>query len=175
MSTIKFTTPSECDVFAVHVGQGSAGDNIMSNVYGDPYPEDSTLIRRINYSTSAHGRVQYKPPDPNSAYIEDQVGVNKAPWELGVQFAAPGDWILTLLDDDSAYVCLTRKKGHRLDYIEYFGNAVHALTAETWAVPLGGPATINGIVIPEYGIAHKNTGEMKITDASLVVCLTERI
>lgn len=175
MSTIQFTAPSECDAFTVHVGQGSAGDNIESNVYGDPYPEDSKFVRRINYSKTVHGRIEYTPPPPYASFIGDPDSKGKTPWGFGNQVIPPGKWIITLLDDNAAYVCITRKEGHKLDYVDYFYTGTHVFITETWAVPLGGPATINGIVIPEFGIAHKMTGIMEIADADTVVCLAERI
>ncbi len=169
----EFSVAAECEVFKVHVGRGDAGDVLEVRVHGEDQGDGTVL--RDNYSTMAHGSARYTPPFQPS-FVLDAPGAF-GPWGA-INVAESGNWHCEMLEAGSVYVCLTSQPGHKLDYLQ-IRSAVEVQTyvtpPETWAVPIGGPATINGITIPEFAIAHKADGDMLISNiAELVVCLTER-
>ncbi len=174
MADWAFVTQSECALFRVHVGRGDVGDVLVASIPGDPIPDTRpALIKRKNYSVCVRGTIRYTPVNLPSdlAFVNGPLG-SESPF--GGQNMADDEWSCEMLDSGTVYCCLTCKHGKELDYIQIQTNTVHTLPSETWAVPMGGPATINGFAIPEFGIAHKVSGDMDIQTADLVVCCTTR-
>jgi hypothetical protein len=176
MAQWQFKTESECDLFLTHVGYGVlVGDSLTVSVFGEANPGIPGTITRQNYSAYPKGRTRITPPNDSGELPYEVGGIfGPGPWG-SIMVMWPGIYLLETLEDASEYVCLTAKAGHKVNSVfhEYEADAVHDVLAETWAVALGGPATINGIAIPAYGIAHKVSGQMNIQTSHAVVCLTE--
>lgn len=166
-----FKTISECELFRVYEGRANRDDIFTTIIHGE-ITNNPELISLGSYSTCVRGSYSCQPPPSHLPFVLNTPG-NPGPWS-NIHLAPPGVWHITALEDNTLYVCLMPIIDQTIDYVEYRGENTIDLDVETWAVPLGGPATINGIVIPEFHIAHKETGIMKITNSVLVVCLTER-
>ena len=172
-----FTRLGEVDPFYMQFSVTNTGDTLDMPVHEyDLHTTVTNAVTRRNYATIVQGSIRFSPPN-DPAFVIDTPG-GRWPWAKladGTDAAPVGDWVWETLEDDTIYACATARRGSRLDYTEHMsGLGVYKLEAETWAVPFSDGAIIEGVSVPRFEIAYKQTGEMTVDSTGLVALITER-